>query len=80
MCEALSSGPVIRLCGEDPVHSAVHLQDGDAERRASEFVHQHMTVEEKRNGNEAFKLKVTINLRWSKNSYLFPNGESCPIP
>lgn len=53
MCEALSSRPVIRLCREDTVHSTVHLQDGDAERRAPEFVHQDMTVVEKRNENEA---------------------------
>lgn len=72
MREALSSRPVIRLCREDTVHSTVHLQDGDAERRASEFVHQDMTVVEKRNENEASEeLKETAQLSRCTNSVPF---------
>lgn len=72
MCEALSSRPVIGLCREDTVHSTVYLQDGDAERRASEFVHQDMTVFEKRKENEASEeLKETAQLGRRTNSVPF---------
>lgn len=44
MREALASRAVVCLCREDTVHSTVYLQDGDAQRRASKFVHKDMTV------------------------------------
>lgn len=42
--EALASDAVVSVCAENPEHSSIDLQRGHTQRRPTQFVHQHMTV------------------------------------
>lgn len=59
VCEALSTGAVVSVCGQHPVHPTVHLQRSHTQRRAAQLIHQHVAADMTR--GKMLKILVSID-------------------